>query len=51
MLARFSGVEFYRTVSTGKFEKEKEIVCCLVLTSSIKSEIREFHVVVARRPY
>ena len=41
MLVNFSGVEFYKTVS--KFRKEKQSRC-LVFTSSTKREIRHFHV-------
>ena len=45
----FPGVEFQRTVSKLTKTKRKSVVRCLVFTSSIKREIRKFHVVVVQR--
>ena len=44
--ANSPGVEFLRALS--KFRKRKKIHCCLV-TSSIKREIRHFHIVVVHK--
>ena len=45
----FPGVEFQRTVSKLTKTKRKSVVRCLVFTSSIKREIRKFHVVIVQR--
>ena len=46
ILAIFSGVEFERSVS--KFKKTEKENRCLVFTSAIKREIKNFHVVVVQ---